>query len=308
MGDLSNFVALIALFSLIVSFFAYRHSVTSSKETNKQIQKISADHLQLSLNIALGKASQKYVLLLGEVRREFENIISELAYPALEASRKIGEVFDKYDNEQFGHPYLRHAFHEAINVVRDAYDKELTYQYGANLTERIRFLKFIKKDITAYRYCKPGNSLFPLFKRESFPVTPERYINSRESFWDSVKTIYSRISAQNEPDLFSEALGCMAEYRKLHEEKRDKLKVLEERLDQAVKENEFEIFDIRDIPKLGEKFYRLKGDIDRYRALYFPDFHGIESVPVRDGIAFCIYAGSILFIASQHFMWGKLIK
>lgn len=297
---------LIVLCSLGVAFFAYRHAVKSSQSTSAQIQKISEEHLRLSSNVALNEASQKYVSLLADVNQEFEQITKELARLALVASRSIGESFDKYDTQDSGYPYLRHCFHNAITIVREAYDHELTYQTGLNLADRIRSLKYIKDDVNQYKKTSPEKSIFSFLKRERPPQTPEEKINSSTVFWDSVKEIYTRIPSDNEPQLFKDALNHLEEYRKLHESKRDQLNNLDKKLESAIKENTLEMFDIRDIPNLGQKFYRVKSDIGRYRELYFPDFHGIETVNISDGIAYSIYSGSIAFIASQHFMWGKI--
>jgi len=282
------------------------HTVKSSQSTSTQIQKISEEHLKLSSNVALTEATQKYVLLLSDVNHQFELITKELAYQALVASRCIGVSFDKYDTEKNSHPYLRHCFHKAITLVREAYDHELTYQTGLNLTDRIRSLKYIKDDVHQYEKLSSEKSIFSFLKKERPPQTPEEKINSSTVFWDSAKEIYTRISGNEEAKLFNETLGHLDEYRKLHESKREQLQKLEERLEAAIKENALEMFDIRDIPNLGQKFYRVKSDIGRYRELHFPDFHGIESVQVSDGIAYSIYAGSVVFIASQHFMWGKI--
>lgn len=297
---------LIALCSLGVAFIAYRHAVKSSQSTTAQINKISEEHLRLSSNVALNEASKKYVSLLADVNQEFELITKELAYPALVASRSIGESFDKYDTQDSGQPYLRHCFHNAITIVREAYDNELTYQTGLNLTDRIRSLKYIKDDVNQYEKTSPEKSLFSFLKKERPPQTPEEKINSSTAFWDSVKEIYIRIPSNDESKLFRDVLNHLDEYRKLHESKLGQLKELEEKLESAIKENALEIFDIRDIPNLGQKFYRVKSDIGRYRELYFPDFHGIETVNISDGIAYSIYSGSIALIASQHFMWGKI--
>jgi hypothetical protein len=297
---------LIALFSLVVAFLAYRHSVKSSLSTAKQVQSISNDHLQLASNVALTEASQKYVVLLSKINREFEEIVNELSYPALKASTEIGESLDKYDDLSIGHPHLRHCFHKAITVVREAYDYELTYQSGLNLTSRFRSLKFIKDDVAQYKKAQPEKSIFSFLRQERTPHTPEEHINLSTAFWDSAKEIYSRIPSNKEPAVFKDALSALEKYIQLHESKRELLESLENELELAIKENAFEMFEIRDIPNLGQKFYRVKGDIGRFRELYFPDFHGIESVPVSDGIAYSIYAGSIAYIVSQHFMWGKI--
>ncbi|SBS31211.1 hypothetical protein MSP8886_02023 [Marinomonas spartinae] len=297
---------LIALFSLIVAFLAYRHAVKSSLSTAKQMQRISEDHLQLTSNVALTESSQKYVRLLSKVNGEFEKIVKSLSYPALKASTEIGETLDRYDNSSIGHPYLRHCFHNAITVVREAYDHELTYQTGLNLTSRVRSLKFIKDDVSHYENTQPEKSIFSFLKKERAPSTPEEYINLSTVFWDSVKEIYTRIPSNKEAEVFKDTLSVLKEYIQLHESKREILENLESELEQAIKENSLEMFEIRDIPNLGQKFYRVKGDIGRFRELYSPDFHGIESAPVTDGISYSIYAGSIAFIASQHFMWGKI--
>ena len=295
----------IAFFSLIVAFVAYRHAVTSSRDNAKQIQDISNTHLRLSSNIAISEASQKYVSLLANVNREFEEIVGKLAYPALNASTKIGDVFDYFDTQNQAHPYLRHAFHTGITVVREAYDKELTYQTGLNLASRLRALKFIKGNVATYQPEKPDRSIFAFLRKQNKPNGPEEIINSSTVFWDSLKTIYDRIPEEKEAELFHRTHPYIDEYSRLHRESRQRLEELEKQLEDAIKENSLEMFEIRDVPSLGTKFYRVKGDIGRVRELYFPDLHGLDGISVHDGIAYSLYAASALFIVSQHFMWGK---
>ncbi|MEZ9738328.1 hypothetical protein AB4323_21540 [Vibrio sp. 10N.261.52.C11] len=301
-----NLSEILALLSMIVAFLAYRHAVNSSLSTSKLMNEISQEHLKLGANVALIEASQKYVVLLNEVNQEFEKIVKELSSSALKANTNIGEIFDRYDVSRGSSRYLRHCFHSSTVVVREAYDKELTYQTGLNLTSRIRTLKFIKENVSQYNGSKKGKSIFSFLKKEAKPETAEEYINSSVLFWDSLTELYERIPNEKESKIFEETLDCLAEFRCLHEEKRGTLKSLEERLELAIKENALEMFNLRDVPNLGNKFYRVKGDIDRYHELYFPDFYSIESVSITDGIAYSLYAGSITFIASQHFMWGKI--
>lgn len=297
---------ILPFFSLVVAFLAFLHSVYSAKSNSKQIQKLVNEHLQLSSNVALNKASQKYVARLSDVNNKFEDIVSKLSYPALEASRNFGYVFDKFDTQDLSTPHLRHAFHESICIVREAYEKELTYQTGLNLRDRISFLKFIKDDVALYERNKTNKSIFSFLRPQKSPETPEEIINSSTVFWNNVKILYERVPSQNVPELFKEALEHMEEYFKLHRENRKILEDLERKLEESIKENSLELYDIREIPSLGQKFYRVKGDIGRFKELYCPDFHGLETVPIVDGIAYSIYAGSILYIASQHFMWGKI--
>jgi len=297
---------IIALFSLVVACLAYRHAVTSSAATSKQINKVSEDHLKLSSNIALTEASQKYVVLLNEVNLEFEGIIKDLSYPALKASREIGEALEKYDNSTSSSPALRHCFHNAITVVREAYDQELTFHTGSNLVSRIRYLKFIKGDVSSYEKSDHQKSIFSFLKKDELPKTPEQLINRSTVFWDAVKEIYSRVPSNKECEYFRDTLGIISEYIQLHESKRQSLDNLERKLEDAIKENGLEMFDIREIPNLGSKFYRVKGDIGRIRELHFPDLHGLEEINVSDGIAYSVYVGSVVFLTSQHFMWGKM--
>ena len=296
----------IALCSLIVAFVAYRHTVASSRDNSKQIQEISNTHLRLASNIAVSEASQKYVSLLSSINKEFEEIVDKLAYPALDASTKIGSVFDDFDTQNLTHPYLRHAFHTGITVVREAYDKELTYQTGLNLASRLRALKFIKGDVASYQPEKPDRSIFSFLRKQSKPSGPEDAINASSVFWDSLKTIYDRIPEEKEAELFRCTFPYIEEYSRLHRESRQRLEELEKQLEDAIKENSLEMFDIRDVPGLGAKFYRVKGDIGRVKELYFPDLNGIGEIPVHDGISYSLYAASVLFIVSQHFMWGKI--
>ena len=272
----------IAFFSLVVAFMAYRYTVMSSRDNAKQIQDISNTHLRLSSNIAISEASQKYVSLLANVNREFGEIVSKLASPALKASTKIGNVFDDFDTQNQAHPYLRHAFHTGITVIREAYDKELTFQTGLNLASRLSALKFIKEDVSAYQPEKPDRSIFAFLRKQSKPNGPEEIINASMVFWDSLKTIYARIPEEKEAELFHRTYPYLEEYSRLHGESRQRLEELEKQLEAAIKENSLEMFEIRDVPRLGTKFYRVKGDIGRVRELYFPDLHGLDGISVHD--------------------------
>lgn len=295
----------IALCSLIVAFFAYRHSVTSSQDNAKQIQIISNTHFQLSSNIAISEASQKYVSLLANVNREFEEIVGKLADPAARASRLIGDTFDDFDSQQLTLPYLRHAFHTAITVVREAYDEELTYQTGLNLVFRLRALKFIKGDVATYQPETPDRSIFSFLKKQNKPNNPEEIINASTAFWDSLKTIYSRIPEEKEAALFRHIYRYIEEYSCLHRESHQRLDALEKQLEDAIKENSLEMYQIRDVPSLGTKFYRVKGDIGRIRELFLPDLDGLGGHPTQDGVAYSLYAACVLYIVSQHYMWGN---
>ncbi len=299
---------LLAFFSVIVAALAYRHSVESSNASSKQIQEISNNYLRMTSNIALNQASQKYVLLLKEVNDEFEGIVNKISSHALEGSMNIGNIFDSIDTNAMSHPHLRHAFHECITTVRNAYDRELTYQTGLNLMSRIRFLKYIKNDVVSYSKSKVGKSLFTFFKKSTKNKTPEEIINTSTQFWESLKIIYERTPLNSEPELFRKVSECVSEYSKLHKEVRCNLESLEKKLEDAVKENELETFDIRENAGLGYKLYQVKGDIGRYRELYFPDLHGLDDVPVHEGVAYSIYIGSVLYVASQYHAWGRSIS
>jgi hypothetical protein len=296
---------IIAFLSFLVAFAAFRHSIRSSKSMSKQIQNISDSHLRLSSNVAFSQASQEYVSLLSEVNMEFEEIVKNLSTPAHEVCIKIGNVFNQFDSEQRVHPYLSDAFDTSISIVSKAYGKELIYQTGGNLKWRINALRFLKDDVVKYKKAKLKKSIFSFLKKLQNPKTPEEIIDSSTDFWNSVETIYDRIPEDKVPELFNKISKHLSEYSQLHNEIIEKLESLERRLEEAIKKNKLEIFNIEAIPNLGKKFYRVKGDIDRYKKLSIIDYHEIGSDFVSDGIAYSICAGSIIFIASKHFMWGK---
>lgn len=295
----------IALGSLIIATLAYRHSVKSSRNNAKEIQKLSNEHLQLTSNIAISKASQKYVSLLASVNKEFEEISRKFSTPAFKASTQIGGIFDDFDTQNLTHPYLRHAFHKSIIIVREAYDNELTYQTGLNLSDQLQALKFIKDEVLSHEPELPKTSILSIFKKHNPSRTPAEEIRMSSAFWKYLKIIYERIPEKKEAELFRRIFPFTEEYSKLHKESRPRLEELEKRLDDAIKENSLEMFNIRRIPGLGDKFYRVKGDINRIRHLHFPDFHAIKEISVRDGISYSLYVASILFIVSQHYSWGK---
>lgn len=301
---------IIAAGSAVVSTLTLIHTVQSAKSNNLQIEELARRYERHTGLIATHQASQKYVTLLSDVSLRFEEILAKLAYPASEAQRAIGEVFDLFDTKRGDHPYLRHAFQDAVDRVRKAYDYELTYQTGLNLADRIRQLKFVRPDFERYVEARnevaPKKSIFDFFKRRPRPTSPEAYIEQSEEFWESLKSIYERIPHKQEPEVFFKTLKCISEYRKLHEQSRDELRELELRLENGLKENSLELFRIQNTPILGDRYMRTKGDIARVLAMYFPDFYGIESVRVEDGIAYALYAGSVLRIMADHHSWGNM--
>jgi hypothetical protein len=302
---------IIAIGSAVISTLTLIHTVQSAKANSLQIEELARRYERHTGLIATHQASQKYVALLSDVSLRFEEILAKLAYPASEAQRAIGEVFDSFDSKPGEHPYLRHAFQDLVDRVRKAYDFELTYQTGLNLADRIRQLKFIRSEFDQYMEARadtpPKKSFFDLFfKRQSQPASPEDYIRRSAEFWQSLNSIYERIPREREPEVFSKALECIAEYRRLHEASRDELQELELRLENGLKENSLELIKIENTPILGDKYTRTKGDIARALAFYFPDFYHIESIQVEDGIAYSLYAGSILRIMADHHTWGRL--
>jgi hypothetical protein len=156
----------IAIGSLIVAVMAYRHTLRSARDNSIQIQEISKQHLRLSSATSIGAASQKYVILLSAVRREFEDIMEKLAYQAFDSGRKIGRAFDEFDTQGQVHPFLRHEFDKCVWHVRRAYDKELVYQSGLNLALRFRSLKDIKESLASYEFELAQRGILSFLKRQ----------------------------------------------------------------------------------------------------------------------------------------------
>jgi len=302
-----EFSELIAFFSLVVAFIAYTHSVESAKSNSRQVQRIADNQLQLSENIALSEAGQKYVLLVSEISYKFEKIANDVGGQAREAIQKIGEVFDKYDMKEMSSPYLRHAYHHNIQIVRECFDNEMTYQTGMYITANLRF--FIM-DINRHVLTPvdDNKSWFSFFIRSKKLQSPEDKINHTKEFWRNIKTIYERIPLTKEADLFSEVFEHIQGYIEEHEKISDKLDVFLEQLKNARNENSLELFKIHNTPYLGKNFDKIEGDIGRFKELYFPEFYGIKDVHVSDGIVKSLYAGSIMYIASQRFRWGESRK
>ncbi|MCP1479518.1 hypothetical protein J2Y88_001829 [Pseudomonas chlororaphis] len=298
----------IALFSLGVAVFAYRHSVGAAQRNSRQIEEIASNQMRLSSSIAMGEASQKYVALLSDVNREFEGMVKKLSHAALMATTNICSTLDEFDTDRTAHPRLRHALHDCVEIVRQAYDQELSYQTGANLAFRLRSLKSIKDDIAAYESPKGMDSIFSFLRQQPRPSRPEELIHGSALFRNSLKTLYKRIPADREAMLFTQVVPHIKEFVELHSEYRDRLRALELQLDEAIKENSLEMFKICNVPGLGPEFYRVKGDICRISNLYFPDLYRAEEIAehIQDGVAHSLYVASTLFIVSQHFMWGKI--
>lgn len=298
----------IALFSLVVAFLAYKHSVSAAQKNARLVQEVASNQMKLTANIAMAQASKKYVVLLSEVARDFDGMVEQLSHVALEATKNIGNTFDRFDSQRHSIPYLRHALHTSTELVRAAYDQELSYQTGPNLAFRLVMLKGIKADAVAYEPSKRPTPLFSFLRQVQRTSSPEDALRDSPLFWHSVKTLYERIPEDRESALFVAVVAHIKAFVILHSQFREPLLALEKKLEEALKENALEMFRIHDVPGLGAEFKRVKGDLCRIKALYFPDLYRVEEFAdqMPDGIANSVYITSILFIVSQRFMWGKL--
>lgn len=289
-----------------IAFLAYRNTVKSGSATSNLARDISEDHKNLNAYFALRLATEKYVPQISSINKDFKKIVKELSESAYGTLNKIEESIDKYDTSEKRHPYLRHCYHRMIEEVRRAYDKDLAYQHSAYVMPNLRGLKLIRFDVDAPELKGFKPSFFFSRWRKTEPLTPSQVLDLSTSFWGNAEQIYTRVPREKEHEFFSETLALLKEYRDLHAQHSDKLKELSCQLAEIICENEVEMFQITEVPVLGQKFRKLQRDIEYYRNFGFQDFSGLESAQIHDGIAFSVYAGSVLFILSQNFMWGKL--
>lgn len=294
---------LVAGLSLTVAALAYRYSVKSAKENRRISQEIADKHsFQLEV-IERNKASEKYVKVLAEVRFELEKVVNELYYPASEANRIIGEVFDSYDRlVPHGTPYLRHALNNCIRIVYASYDSELAYQTGQNLVSRLQCFRY-KEDNPGILYKK--RSVWLNFFRSNPNYFPEEKLQNSLGFSKNIKVIYDRIDRDKESELFTKVLSHASKYIELHKKHKPKLVELKNKLESAKKENALEWFDIERVDILGQKFRRTQGDINRLEAFSLLDIEGFDKYPVHEGVGFSLYAASILYIVSMYSSWGS---
>ncbi len=295
---------IIALLSLTVAFMAYRQFAVLSIASREQNQKNASESQRISINLAINDASKEYVELFNEVNNEFKEITKELYYPAFNSYRNISNMLEKYDSKSRpSYPHLRHAYYSCIKQIRKYYDYKLTYQTGSCLVGQIRHC-----DISNYKIeIQPEKSLYRYIKNMFMNSSSKIASTTSEEFGINYKNLIDSIPSEKASEIFKKTLEITSEYASLHRKAKLKLEKLESCLETAINKNKLEMIKISDMPNLREKFYRIKGDIDRFQELYFPDIQLLEGendLYMPNGINITLYVGSVLMIASEYSSWG----
>jgi hypothetical protein len=254
--------------------------------------------------VAVSTTSQKYVAQLAGIKGEYDKVAKELGKSAGEAFRAIYDIIDLYDNNDIGESSLRHVYNENVNIVRKAYDFEFTYQPGLYLIDQLRALKYFDRNSVLEHITQKDSDLLEIFKSKSNPASTNDKIFQSKTFNKNLASLYGRIPESSEPQIFIDAMKCAYEYIKLHERSRVLLRQLLEKMESMERENQLEIFNLNEIPKLGDGFRRLKGDATRLVELGLVDFMNYDQFKNYDGISHVLYIGSVLQLASQYHSWG----
>lgn len=283
----------------LISLVALRQAARSSRLSEQTAERQN----QLDYRIAEQESGKRYVDLLHDVNVEFEQILQELTRLAADSRGSIEKVFDKYDTSKENNPYLRHAFHAATEDVRNGCDVELTYNTGENLLMRLRCIKSIEREGLVFE--RPVKRGFMDFFRRPKRRTTEFELHTCPNFWEQSSHLYRRIPAVLESELFREIYPHVHAYREGHKRHLEKLESLQQLLEQGYERNRFELFKIDDMPFLGTRYRRILGDIKRIVAFDIPDFYGLEDLRCHDGIAYALFAGSVLCIVQDYSLWGR---
>ena len=270
-----------------------------AQETGKRIEEIALEHHKLTVSVALHDASQKYVDLLYEVQTEFHEIVQDIQYPLSDIQKHIGYSFDVFDSHKNTIPHLRHAFDESLTIIRHAYDCYFDLQPGGYILEQMKFLKSLDRENLPNR----NKQYFHLFSRPK-AISPKEYIDQSSDFSKNIRYIYERIPANKETELYKYSFQYIDEGQKLLVSYHDQLDALYDRLENGLKRNDIEQFDLTNITNLGDQYLKIKKDIDRVRKLY-PCLSNPEDYYVHNGIALTLYAGMIFFLLSDYSQWGK---
>jgi hypothetical protein len=295
---------LIAAITSAIAFFSLVFTVISSRSNDRKIEKISQSYFGLLHKAALSTASQKYVAALSKIKTEYDSIANELSKSSGEAFKMIYDSIDTYDIDNFGSPSLRHVYSDNINIVRRAYDFEFTNQPGLYLIDQLRALKYIERKDVLADGADSSPDFFKVFRRKERPTSTNEMIFQSEIFNKNLLQLYRRIPASSEPKVFSDAMKYAEPYVKLHESSRMVLRRLVDQMDYMERENFLEIFNIHEIPNLGENFRRIRADIKRLIELGLVDFLNFDQFKNHDGLSHLLYIGSVLNLANQNHSWG----
>lgn len=286
-----------SVISLFFALLAYRLSLRTQAKAE--------EHQRLISLKVFFDTTQKYSTILHEVTDELAPLISELRAVAAKAHDDMAYIFNEFDNTHSSKTELRHVFIHATRKVREEFDFTIANYNGQYLANSLRFLKDTENRFKHYQDRNFKVGLFSMLRRGKAHRAPEDRIMASKSFRDDLKQLYQRIPKDCEAELLTQTYRHIQRFTDtlaIHEEQ---LKRLQHRLEKGLMENDRESsIKIAEIPDLGYNYLLRKWDIERIRHLNLCDVPNAEKYAIPTGIAYSVYAGSVLQIIATYDTWG----
>jgi hypothetical protein len=288
---------IISVCSFIVACLAYRQA----GKANAQVEW----HNQMSSKKILDAAREKYVQEMIEVEKEFYQHVETLRAVSGKSRLELGYLLDNFESYFIPYCKLSHEFYKATEYIRDVYDSMLTYQSGRNLIFRIRVLKDIDRNSVNEEENNQLKVVDFFRRKKGSERTLEQKLLTSKFLQSVLVTIYERIPASSEAELFRSGYKFIEEYLEVHEKIQEPLLNLSKRLKRMLYRNSFEAIKLEEMGDLSHRYERVIGDIDRIRHLTFFDLRGLNDIPTHEAVGKLLYVGSVMRMVDDFEEWGK---
>ena len=291
----SDYISTFALFvSILSALYAKKQSVTS------EIASHNAYRAHLS------DKHDKYRITLKKINEKHTDEISNLSQEAGNCLTSVINSFYKYDTQNNAPQTLPHLIHECSEMVYCAFNGQLGYQYGQNISWRFSQMMHIENLIDPC--LNHFNKEFLIIFRARFYEDPNIYEEAElvkdKYFCNLIKEISERTNPAKSAELLLDIQQHLDKFNlvfnKLRPSISDSMKYLEKLID----ESDLEHFKLYESPELEARLRYKKTTLDVLSCLRThnvePDYAG----KYYNYVSVSIYNCAILHAIQRFGSWG----
>lgn len=310
---MNNYEILSILVSIISAGVALRAIIVSLKTAEEQRNIAHRIQLLESKN-STAIHHGKYNDLLFSVQNETKQCKDKLSEAAYASLQKVLRLCDKFGAVQSDsvkpQRHTRHVFHEACERLYQAFNPHLSCRSGINLRMRYNQLRYIdinplsdgeikqlEMDVDDIKLEKAG--------RENTNEELEHKVVASYRFRNLIQELLTRISIEDRPLVFQEALQELVQFFTIYEQSIGQLSSAQKILENGLAQNELEEFSLIESPLLYQPYKR---EIAKLEVLQNLDVTGIgclADMRVNHSIPELLHIGCVLYTISMYWDWGN---
>lgn len=303
--------AFIALWAIIVS----RKTADESRRITDEQKNIAHRTQILESRNLIATHNGKYSELLFSVQNEIKPYKKELAEAADRSLRELCRLFGKFGVSQHNpakhQRQTRHVFHEICEKLHEAFNPHLSWRSGMNLSMRYNRLRDIDSDELneseieqLEKDAEIENIQLAKICREDINQELENIVVESYRFRFLVQQLLTRVSAENRPLIFQEALQKLSPFLTIYEQAKVSLALAQKKLEDGLAQNELEEFSLKESPSLLVAYKEEIAKLKILQGLDLTDIRCLADIQVNDSIPELIYIGSVLYTISMYWDWG----